>query len=106
MSVTACMNTASLAFDVIVKPLSLRTNCSDASRISSSVAGGSKLKRVLMLRHMAGANRRTPACYADATCCWQTRRRSARSDPDWKTPGLHSAYTHPVITAETLARAE
>ncbi len=31
-----------------VKPLSLRTNCSDAARISASVAGGSKLKSVLM----------------------------------------------------------
>src|SRR4051812_20335181 len=35
-----------------VKPLILRTNCSDAARISSSVAGGSKLNRVLMFRHM------------------------------------------------------
>ena len=33
-------------------PLSLRTNCSAAARISSSVAGGAKLASVLMLRHM------------------------------------------------------
>ena len=30
-----------------------RTNCSDAARTSSSVAGGSKLNSVLILRHMA-----------------------------------------------------
>jgi hypothetical protein len=43
---------ASLDLDGTLNPLSLRTNCNDASRISISVAGGSKLKRVLMLRHM------------------------------------------------------
>ena len=36
-----------------MNPLSLRTNCSDAARISSSVAGGSKLKSVLMFRHIS-----------------------------------------------------
>jgi hypothetical protein len=30
----------------------LRTNCTDAARISSSVAGGSKLNNVRMFRHM------------------------------------------------------
>jgi hypothetical protein len=30
----------------------LRTNWRDASRISSGVAGGSKLKSILILRHM------------------------------------------------------
>src|SRR5262245_46944953 len=50
---TAASKAASLAFDGTVKPLSLRTNCSDASRISSSVAGGSKLNKVLMFLHMA-----------------------------------------------------
>jgi hypothetical protein len=35
----------------LVNPLSFLTNCSDAARISSSVAGGAKLKRVLMLLH-------------------------------------------------------
>src|SRR5215467_9048422 len=35
-----------------VKPLSLRTNCSEEARISSSVAGGLKLWSVLILRHM------------------------------------------------------
>src|SRR4030095_9542488 len=53
MSSTARSNAASFALDGCVKPLSLRTNCSDASRISALVAGGSKLKSVFMLRHMA-----------------------------------------------------
>src|SRR5690606_36496555 len=39
------------------KPDSLRTNCNAEARISSSLAGGSKLNSGLMLRHMA----RTPA---------------------------------------------
>jgi hypothetical protein len=30
----------------------LRTNCSEAAFTSSGVTGGSKLKRVLMFRHM------------------------------------------------------
>jgi hypothetical protein len=34
----------------------LRTNWSAASRISSSVAGGSKLNSVLMLRHIEGVS--------------------------------------------------
>jgi hypothetical protein len=33
----------------------LRTNCSAAARTSPSVAGGSKLKRGLMFRHMVRA---------------------------------------------------
>jgi len=41
-----------LAFDGYVNPLSFRTNWRDAARISSSLAGGSKLNNVLMLRHM------------------------------------------------------
>jgi hypothetical protein len=40
-----------LAIDGLVNPLSFLTNCSDAARISSSVAGGAKLNRVLMLLH-------------------------------------------------------
>ena len=52
-SSTARLNASSLAFDGRLDPLSLRTNCSADARISSSVAGGSKLASVLMLRHMA-----------------------------------------------------
>ena len=51
-SSTARLNAASFALDGTLKPLSFLTNCNEASRISSSVAGGSKLNRVLMLLHM------------------------------------------------------
>ena len=51
-SSTARSKAASLACDGLVKPLSFLTNCSEAARTSSSVAGGSKLNRVLMFRHM------------------------------------------------------
>ena len=51
-SLTACSNAASLARDGLVLPLSFRTNCSAEARTSSWLAGGSKLARVLMLRHM------------------------------------------------------
>src|SRR5436309_988507 len=53
ISITARSNAASLARDGFVKPESFLTNWSEASRISSSVAGGSKLNSVLMFRHMA-----------------------------------------------------
>ena len=51
-SSTAWSNAAALACEGFVNPLSFRTNWAEAARISSSVAGGSKLKSVLMLRHM------------------------------------------------------
>src|ERR1700722_13686824 len=51
-SCTARSNAARLALEGLLNPLSLRTNCSEDALISSSVAGGSKLKSVLMLRHM------------------------------------------------------
>jgi hypothetical protein len=41
-----------LARDGLLKPLIFLTNCSEAARISSSVAGGSKLNNVLMFLHM------------------------------------------------------
>jgi hypothetical protein len=52
---TARSNAASLTFEGFAAPLILRTYCSAAAAISSSVAGGSKLCRVLMLRHMPPA---------------------------------------------------
>ena len=52
-SSTAVRNEASLAFDGLLKPVIFRTNWSEAARTSSSVTGGSKLKRVLMFLHMA-----------------------------------------------------
>src|SRR5436190_22545233 len=51
-STTARLKASSLACDGLLKPESFRTNCSAEARISSSVAGGSKLNSVLMLRHM------------------------------------------------------
>src|SRR5581483_5359285 len=52
MASTALRKAASLAFEGLWKPLTLRTNCSEAARISSSVAGGSKLKSTLMFLHI------------------------------------------------------
>ncbi len=49
---TAARNESSFAFDGLLNPLIFLTNWSEASRISSSVAGGSKLKRVLILLHI------------------------------------------------------
>ena len=49
---TARLNASSFAFEGFVNPLSLRTNCNDDARISSSVAGGLKLWSVLIFRHM------------------------------------------------------
>src|ERR1700736_3914068 len=51
-SSTAARNEASLAWDGLLKPLIFLTNWSDAARISSSVTGGSKLKRVLIFLHI------------------------------------------------------
>jgi hypothetical protein len=41
-----------LAFDGLLKPLILRTYCSDAARISASVTGGAKLKSNLDISDM------------------------------------------------------
>src|SRR5690606_19084406 len=57
IATTARSNAAALAADGLVIPLILRTYCSAEAWISSSVAGGSKLWSVRMLRHMA------PACH-------------------------------------------
>ena len=54
-SSTASSNASALACEGFVDPLTLRTYCSAAAWISSSLAGGSKLWSVLMFRHMAGA---------------------------------------------------
>ena len=45
-------NAAWLPLEGALKPLSLRTNCKEAARISVSVAGGSKLKSVRIFRHI------------------------------------------------------
>src|SRR6202011_2569609 len=51
-SATARSNASALACDGLLKPESFLTNCSAEAWISSSVAGGSKLNSVLMLRHI------------------------------------------------------
>src|SRR6202049_2282013 len=51
-SVTARSNASALACDGLLKPDSFLTNCSAEAWISSSVAVGSKLNSVLMLRHI------------------------------------------------------
>ena len=58
-SSTATRNDRSFVFEGLLKPLIFRTNWSEAARISSSVAGGSKLKSTLMFRH----NLETPEAY-------------------------------------------
>jgi hypothetical protein len=50
------LNASSFALDGVVNPESFRTNWSDEARISSFVAGGEKLCRVLMARHMKPIN--------------------------------------------------
>src|SRR5215469_337772 len=59
---TARSNASWFALEGRVKPLSLRTNCSEDALISSSVAGGLKLWSVLILRHM-GNPRLIPGRY-------------------------------------------
>src|SRR6266567_4032107 len=54
---------ASFTFDGLLNPLIFLTNCREAARISSRVAGGSKLKRGLMFLHTCNdhtRNRRGP----------------------------------------------
>src|SRR6185503_5856344 len=72
-STTARLNASSFALDGLLKPLSLRTNCKAEARISASVAGGSKLNSVLMLRHMSLLR-----LNADALGGRGTRRRYCR----------------------------
>ena len=58
-----------------LKPDNFRTNCSAEARISSSVAGGSKLNSVLMLRHI-GLSPPHPSSSKD-----ERRRQNATSWP-------------------------
>src|SRR5437899_12860328 len=53
ISSTAARKAPSFAFDGWLKPLIFLTNCSDAARISSSVAGGSKLNKGRMFLHIS-----------------------------------------------------
>src|SRR5258708_23666791 len=67
-SSTAAKNTPSFAFDGLLKPLIFLTNCSEAARTSSSVTGGSKLKSVLIFRHI-GVTSGLLDAYAGRTRC-------------------------------------
>src|SRR5580700_6913850 len=53
ISSIAARNDSSLAFDGLLKPVIFRTNCSEAACTSASFAGGSKLKSVLIFRHIS-----------------------------------------------------
>src|SRR5689334_24755335 len=75
-SCTAWSNASWFAWDGFVVPLILRTYCSAAACTSSLVAGGTKLWRVRMLRHM-------PSPYvAPPTSCRSVASRSLREVPD------------------------
>src|ERR1043166_509395 len=56
ISSIAVWNAASFALEGLLKPLTLRTNCSAAAWTSSSDTGGSKLKRIRMFLHMVGSS--------------------------------------------------
>ena len=51
-SSTEARNTASFAFEGLLKPLIFLTYWSEAARISSGVTGGSQLKSILIFRHI------------------------------------------------------
>src|SRR5215831_543902 len=77
-SSTARSKGASLARDGWAKPESLRTNCSAEARISSSVAGGSKLNSVRILRHIGFTNFSKDTCHCELMRCgnhWQVQHR-------------------------------
>ncbi len=77
ISSIAAWNEASLALDGLLKPLIFLTNCSEAARTSSGVTGGSKLKSVLIFRHMGSALSLGFADYVRCTKkqdkCWRCR---------------------------------
>ena len=52
VSSTASWKAFSFTFDGLLNPLTFLTNCKHAARTSSSVAGGSKLKSVLIFLHI------------------------------------------------------
>jgi hypothetical protein len=56
ISSTARSNASSLTLEGFLYPLTFLTNCNAAARISSSVAGISAFRKVLMLRHIGIPN--------------------------------------------------
>ncbi len=79
MSCTARSNASAFVCDGLVNPEIFRTNCRLAFRISSSVAGGSKLKSGRILRHMrapsAPLGDRPPLCDPHAHRAQVSRRQ-------------------------------
>ena len=65
---------------VLLKRLIFLTNCSDAALTSSSVTGGSKLKSVLMFRHISftSGSWQTPRRHAPAIRCLTRFHHGAR----------------------------
>jgi hypothetical protein len=83
----AVLKEASLALEGLLKPLIFRTNCREASRISASVTGGSKLKRFLMFLHMGkiiGALGKAglPFDFAQASSSGMTSKKSKGKSND------------------------
>src|SRR5581483_10902915 len=79
----ARLNAFSLTCDGALKPLSFRTNCSEAARISSSVAGGSRFNNDLMLRHMVFCVPGVASMQSSARpCSVELSASPARSDRD------------------------
>lgn len=78
-SSTARSKAARLALEGLLNPLTFLTNCKDAARISCSVAGGEKLKRVLMLLHTAMVS-----CSGKHALC--SAPRGATQRPNQATP--------------------
>src|SRR6266516_6653145 len=67
---------ASFTFDGLLNPLIFLTNCREAARISSSVAGGSKLKRGLMFLHTCNDHTRNGRGPLKEVCPSATRNLS------------------------------
>src|SRR5215217_1258201 len=105
MSSTAALKAPSLARDGLLKPLIFLTNCSDAARISSSVAGGSKLNNVLMFLHMRVApclidNRHFTLVESGRLIPWLAKRVDPRDrwPPGFPLqPRRPSAGVHPTV---------
>src|SRR5580700_12351878 len=100
-SSTARLNAASLLREGWAKPESLRTNCSAEARISSSVAGGSKLNSVRMLRHM---DRVAPGSLRRALCRYyggklRPDRAVAKSGIDPRRPHDQIVFVRTLIHA-------
>ena len=52
-----------LVYDVLLKPLIFLTYCKEAARTSSAVTGGSKLKSILIFRHISRGPQGQPAIF-------------------------------------------